>query len=113
MGIPDHLWMEEPVSAEYRPATPSEMKARQERADRQKEQAKPVLQQIADQLGVLDIYLGDEVRQQISHESVEDKVLADDEVKAILAALIDEGIKLRDHLGPRTVRAFCFATRRG
>jgi hypothetical protein len=43
-----------------------------------------------------------------SPTSVKGRTLTEDEIKAILKALFDEGIKLRDHLGPRTVRAFLF-----
>lgn len=106
--MPEAIWMEEPVPAEFRPATKSEMEVRHEEAAWKKEKVQPIMQLIADRTRELGIYLESEARQQLARHSVEEQVIAEDEVKAILAALVDEGIELYDHLGPRTVRAFLF-----
>ena len=100
--------MEEPVPAAYRPATPSEMQKGREETERRKEELQPVRTEISDRIEEIGPYLGSDVAKQLANDSVKDKVITEDEAKAILAALVNEDIKLRDYLGPRAVRAFLF-----
>ncbi|MFM0557585.1 P-loop NTPase fold protein [Paraburkholderia sediminicola] len=101
-------WVEAPVPPEFRPATPDEMEKRQRETSHQREASRLAQQGIADRIRALGDILKNSVLQRFPNDFVSGKVLSNDEVTVILAALVDEDIKLRDNLGPRTVRAFLF-----
>jgi hypothetical protein len=102
-------WIEEPEPPVVRNATPAELESRRKEAEERGALSKAVLEQNAARAQELQTYLPQpSLPTATTPASVKGRTLTEDEIKAILKALFDEGIKLRDHLGPRTVRAFLF-----
>ncbi|MBL8347766.1 MAG: caspase family protein [Rubrivivax sp.] len=102
-------WIEEPEPAVVRDATQPEVESRRKEAEERSAHSKAALEQIEGRAQELQTYLPPvALPTAAAPTSVKGRTLTEDEIKAILEALFDEGIKLRDHLGPRTVRAFLF-----
>lgn len=102
-------WLKDPEPPEYRQATPEELDAMRKEADDRRADTMLALQQTEHRALELQAYLNQpSLPTGATPAAIKGKTLTEDEVKAILKALFAEGVRLRDHLGPRTVRAFLF-----
>ncbi|RXH31120.1 hypothetical protein XH99_10985 [Bradyrhizobium nanningense] len=96
----------------FRPATPQEVRHQEESLSKFREKATPILSRAGEILAEMDRILPTgasyRAKEREALRAASIQVLEDDEADAVLQVLADEGIKLRDSLGPRSIRAFLF-----
>jgi hypothetical protein len=103
------FYKEGPPKTVYRPATKEEMKRDEAQIEAFRSRANPVLAQVDRAIAAVDKLLPSRA-DKASEEprAASPRVLAEDEVSAVLSVLADDKVQLRGSLGPRSIRAFLF-----
>jgi hypothetical protein len=106
------IWIEGQPKTKFRRATAEEIRSQEHEQAELADKARPILSRAEDLIKEMDkiIPIGASLRAQARDalRKASRQVLEDDEADAVVTVLEDDAIKLRDSLGPRSIRAFLF-----
>jgi hypothetical protein len=106
------IWVEGPPKTTYRPATEQEIRDQKRKQEDLAGKATPILSRANDIIKEMDelmpIGVSERAKAREALREASTQVLEDDEADAVISVLADDAIKLRDSLGPRSIRAFLF-----